>query len=178
MFISIAFVSENYSLKYWKRFPHKVHEFYIPSHSSQKGSGLQRSVFYHHESDSLLLGFSSSLLGSLSLVSSHDLLNTVQSKNTDKIDIIEILVDNNGCLFKPRISAMSVGSKLEVTSSDPVIHNAQGLLALNFNSAITKDRPKNTNQLPPLMQHTPPTTKQKTKLHRYSYLFWKTKIGT
>ena len=102
MFISIAFVSENYSLKYWKRFPHKVHEFYIPSHSSQKGSGLQRSVFYHHESDSLLLGFSSSLLGSLSLVSSHDLLNTVQSKNTDKIDIIEILVDNNGCLIGGR----------------------------------------------------------------------------
>jgi len=52
-----------------------------------------------------------------------------------------LVVDNVNCNFVPHISAMSVGSKVKVSSKDPVIHNAQGLLAMNFNSAITRDKP-------------------------------------
>ena len=50
----------------------------------------------------------------------------------------EITLENKHCTFLPRIQATTVGSKLTVTSSDPFLHNTHGLMALNFNKAITK----------------------------------------
>ncbi len=53
----------------------------------------------------------------------------------------QYVLDNDGCVFVPHIGAMSVGSTVKVTSSDTVMHNAQAVLALSFNSAVSKTKP-------------------------------------
>ena len=43
-----------------------------------------------------------------------------------------VVLDNNGCMFKPHITAVRVGQTLDVKSSDPVGHNTNiGFLSFN-----------------------------------------------
>lgn len=55
----------------------------------------------------------------------------------------EMVLDNARCLFAPRVSAVMAGAPAKVRNSDPVLHNAHGILdgKTIFNSALsTKGR--------------------------------------
>ncbi len=55
----------------------------------------------------------------------------------------ELVLDNARCLFVPHVSALMAGAPAKIKSSDPVLHNAHGILGGKtiFNSALsTKGR--------------------------------------
>lgn len=52
-----------------------------------------------------------------------------------------VVLDNSQCNFKPHAIAATRGSTLEITSSDPFLHNSHGMLTENFNVAIIKGAP-------------------------------------
>lgn len=49
---------------------------------------------------------------------------------------IEVTLDNKHCAFVPHVMAVPVGSSLKFTNSDTFIHNVQGVLDLQFNTAV------------------------------------------
>ena len=55
----------------------------------------------------------------------------------------ELVLDNTRCLFVPHVAAVMAGAPAKIKSSDPVLHNAHGILGGKtiFNSALsTKGR--------------------------------------
>jgi len=53
----------------------------------------------------------------------------------------DIALDNAHCRFVPHVQATTAGSKLKVTSQDPILHSANALLGNPFNVAVTPDKP-------------------------------------
>ncbi len=51
----------------------------------------------------------------------------------------ELVLDNAGCVFVPHVSALMVGAPARIRNSDPVLHNAHGILGDKtiFNSALS-----------------------------------------
>ena len=52
----------------------------------------------------------------------------------------QVKLDNNGCMFHPRVFAARVGQELRITNSDPVGHNTN-IVHLGFNQMVAKDAP-------------------------------------